>query len=209
MFPNPEDLFREIPGIRPRRELWNLDANTLLENVYNELETKNPAKFYDLSEWNMWQSADQERFMVSKSAKSTILCDILNEKTVAVPMEISDHDVIFVEEDVMSPMELEDAVLDEIDVDAGLNLVLGDDPYRQFYDFDNWPPTPPSASEIDDLLSRIIEVGEEFDLKVALRSFRKRKMPNTLRSTSPVFLSQSQLLEKRETSTPLGDSKGT
>lgn len=195
-----------------------MDANTLLENVYSELEMKNPANHYDLSEWNMWQSADQDRFLVSKSRKSTILCDILNEKTstTVVNMEVSNHDddddIIFIDDEndqVMSPMELEDAILDELDVEAGLAQVLGDDPYQKLYDWDNWPPEPPSAEKIDEILSRIPVLGEDFDLKEALRSFRARKMANkSMRSTSPVFLSQSQLMEKRETSTPLGGSKG-
>ena len=53
------------------------DASDILANLFNSDE-----KCYDLSEWNMWQSSNQERLLVTKSKKSEIFCDILQKTSV-------------------------------------------------------------------------------------------------------------------------------
>ena len=55
----------------------NTDASDILANLFNSDE-----KTYDLSEWNMWQSSNQERYLVTKSKKSEIFCDILQKTSV-------------------------------------------------------------------------------------------------------------------------------
>ena len=55
----------------------NTDASDILANLFNSDE-----KCYELSEWNMWQSSNQERFLVTKSKKSQIFCDILQKTSI-------------------------------------------------------------------------------------------------------------------------------
>ena len=88
MFPNPDQLFKEVPIIRERRELWKTSASDILSNLF-----KPETKSYELSEWNMWQSSDQERYLVTKSKKSDILCDVLRKTSVLKNESVSMREV--------------------------------------------------------------------------------------------------------------------
>ena len=127
----------------------------------------------------------------------------------------------------------EEKIIDEVDdaIDQALSEILGDDPYRRKYNYEQYPETSlycPDVEKIEALIKTFpvpvaaAASGSGFtttsgdsagflDLKKALRSFRARKNMRDSRSPSPVFLSQSQLLaqELRETSTPLVENTGT
>ena len=75
MFPNPEELFKNVPSIRPRRELWTLQKENITHHLVKELENK--TNHFELDSYNLWQDEGQKRFHVSKSSKSQFLCNIL------------------------------------------------------------------------------------------------------------------------------------
>ena len=75
MYPFHEKLFKKIPKVKSSVELWNKDVSDILKNSFKS----DGKKTYNLSEWNLWQSSKQSRFLVTKSNKSKILCDILNK----------------------------------------------------------------------------------------------------------------------------------
>jgi hypothetical protein len=110
MFPNPEKLFKEVPVVRKRRELWNTDASDILANLFNSDE-----KCYDLFYFCPGQSSNQERLLVTKSKKSEIFCDILqktsvliNESVNVTEAEVEDTDeVIFCDILKNEPLEAE------------------------------------------------------------------------------------------------------
>ncbi len=201
MYPDPEKLFKAVPHIRQRRELWASSANDILDNLFNDSQIKT----YDLSEWNMWQNSDdQGRFFVTKSKKSELFCNILNlndDKSKSLTNSFIQVDEIIQENEVES-FELDERALDQVDEDQSLYEILGpDDPYRKKYNFANFAPDAPSAQVIDDMLSRM-DLAGEVSLKEALESFRaKRKQMDP---GSPVFLSPCQHANDadRETSTP-------
>ena len=80
MFPNAENLLKEVPMIGKRRELWNKSAHEITFKDTNE-------NSFDLSKWNKWQNSDQNRSLVSKSKKSQTFIDILN-KNYPVPSPV-------------------------------------------------------------------------------------------------------------------------
>ena len=216
MYPNPDQLFKSLPKLPKRKELWNKKGSEILEDLSKSLEKSE--KQYNLSEWNMWQNADQERLLVSKSKKSQIFCQLLRNQNGIPENEESDDEIKFIEQEdvpkgpILTPIEFDEeefGELDQAELDENLNEILGDDPYREKYDFFNFPGDPPMHSKIDEILNKLpsseVLVSEGFDLIEALRSFRKRTMD---RSPSPVFLSQSQIIKERETSTPLATAKG-
>ena len=87
-----EYYIKEVPVVKKRRELWRTSASDILGNLFNSDE-----KSYELSEWNMWQSSNQDRFLVSKSRKSEIYCDILKNDTVKSDSVMSRNSVIMAE----------------------------------------------------------------------------------------------------------------
>jgi hypothetical protein len=110
-------------------------------------------------------------------------------------------------------------------LEQALDDILGNDNYRLKYNYDNFPNTSLYCYEVDKIEAVInkfpapLEGASKnnntedgfLDLKKALRSFRSRKNRNTTmssRSPSPVFLSQNQLTQERETSTPVLAYKG-
>lgn len=188
MYPQAQDLFNQAPGLRPRRELWNMETNTILEDMFKS----NGENYYNLSEWNMWQGTDAPRFYVSKSKTADIYCDILNPNPTLT--KEPDDEVIIIEPP-QSPLNVDDdpVILENWnEIDSALEDILGEDSYRHQYDYENIDQYCPSPDKIDAILSQMVE---KFDLSSALRSFRRAQKKMEDRSPSPVFLSQSQLAQ--------------
>ena len=91
MFPNPEELFKSVPSIRPRRELWTLQKENITHHLVKELEHK--TNHFELDSYNLWQDEGQKRFHVSKSSKSQFLCNILGLGSIDDNNQVNDNSV--------------------------------------------------------------------------------------------------------------------
>ena len=146
-----------------------------------------------------------------------IFCDIIKSQPLQAEIVDDNYEINFVE-NPQNNMDSEDIKDDPLE--QALDEILGNDNYRLKYNYDNFPDTSLYCNEVDKIEAVINKFPAPFegasknnntedgflDLKKALRSFRSRKNRNTTmssRSPSPVFLSQSQLNQERETSTPV------
>ena len=111
MFPNPEELFKSVPSIRPRRELWTLQKENITHHLVKELEHK--TNHFELDSYNLWQDEGQKRFHVSKSSKSQFLCNILRLGSIDDNNQVNDNSVGSEQNDIYDNnenMEAPDAI---------------------------------------------------------------------------------------------------
>ena len=135
MFPNPEELLKSVPSIRPRRELWTLQKENITHHLVKELE--NESNHFELDSYNLWQDEGQKRFHVSKSSKSQFLCNILgpgkndnklvNDSVIGSEHDICDNKDMEVDANkVVDNENLEDWAFSD-DSDEEIRIVLDDE----------------------------------------------------------------------------------
>ena len=163
MFPNPEDLFKSVPKVRPRRELWTCSShNEFIQSVDNELSKKDEY-FLDADEYYKWyyEYEEQPRHYVSVSKKSSLLCELLKHKTLQSVKSSHEHvvpkSIVNEEDNALIDMEVDDDFFMDFD-DVNVKVIRDDG--KNSIQLEEVHPLPIEDLDINDnftVLDKILE----------------------------------------------------
>ena len=164
MFPNPEELFKSVPKVRKRRELWTLSSHKEFINSVDNEFMKKDEYFLDADEYYKWyyEYEEQPRHYVSVSKKSSLLCELLKHKSLQ-SVKGSHEPVVpisSVKEEAVIDMEVDDDFFMDFENFDDVNVKVIKDDKKNSIQLEELPPFPNECLDVNanpTVLDKILE----------------------------------------------------